>query len=357
MYAALGIAAVFWLAYAERLPVLGLDGLQLAGLWLALVLELFVLTACWGRSASGGPPDKLRHRVLWTTVVVTLLFSFFQNYASYRALLDRLDRLHADVTAQSGDVRAQLLQARYTAEQLKADVIAWSTAPEGTRASAELRVTSDLVDLRGRAQEAAAHLDDIVKSLGTSAPPGSGAATLSGSTLSGSMLTSVRNLADDATQENTRMSQVLQGVEQDWNDNRSKPGMAAELQSAVDPKLWAAIDNAANALEHFEASFKNATTIPVSDLFVVMAVLDLSLVLFPWLLLLLFVSGRREIRIRRIYLDLWALGGGCNALLVRVLDGVPEAKLKDDGYRDPEVQRALEGRTFSDVEYLLSLSS
>jgi hypothetical protein len=79
-------------------------------------------------------------------------------------------------------------------------------------------------------------------------------------------------------------------------------------------------------------------------------------VLFPWLLLLLFVSGRRDMRLRQIYLDLWELGGRTNEVLVRVLDRVDDTFLKVDGYRKPEVRRALEDRTFSDVEYLLCVS-
>jgi hypothetical protein len=78
-------------------------------------------------------------------------------------------------------------------------------------------------------------------------------------------------------------------------------------------------------------------------------------VLFPWLLLLLFVNGRRDIRVRQMYLDLWDLGGGPE-LLVRILDDVDEMALSKDGYKNPAVRHALEDRTFSDVEYLLCLS-
>jgi hypothetical protein len=348
IYAVAGVIVVAAMAYASQLPAFGLDGLQLTGLWVGLVLELFVLLGRWGRSRTGGP-DRLRHRVLWTAVVGALVFSFLLNYDSYRALLDRLGQLHGDITSQTEDIHRQVLSARYDAEQLSDDLRAWSTASEATRASAELRVTSDLTALQLRAQETGSHLDGIVTRLGAKTPSGVGGFSLDQST-------SVRNLAEDAVQENTRMVKVLQSVTDDWTQNRTKPGVAEEIQYAVNPQLWLAIDNTSNAIDRFETSFGKASNIPVSDLFAVIAFLNLSFVLFPWLLLLLFVSGRRELRIRRMYRDLWALGGETNALLVRVLEGVSESKLDANGYTDPEVQRALEDRTFSDVEYLLSLS-
>ena len=278
------------------------------------------------------------------------MFSFLQNYAEYLSLQDRLTQLHGDVLAQTNSVQEQLLHARYDAEILSDDLADWTdTSPIG-RGSLEVRVAADLTNLDGRTQAASTHLRGLVDRLGAAT-----AASQAGQTLSQSTLASVRNLADDAAQETRSLVQTFDFVDQSWQSGRSAPGAGEQLQYAVNPRLWLAIDNASISALLLSDALAKATTVPVGDLIVVMAVLNLSCVLFPWLLLLLFVSGRRDMRLRQIYLDLWDLGGRTNEVLVRVLDRVDDNSLKVDGYRKQEVRRALEDRTFSDIEYLLCL--
>ena len=122
------------------------------------------------------------------------------------------------------------------------------------------------------------------------------------------------------------MVQVLQDVDQGWRTTRTVPGGVERLRISVNPRLWTAIDNASGSAQNLLDALGKATTVPIGDLFVVMAVLNLAVELFPRLLLLLIVNGRRDIRVRQMYLDLWDLGGGPE-LLVRILDDVDETSL------------------------------
>ena len=334
-----------------------MDDVQLLGIWLGIVAALFVLIGRWergpGRTASsaGEPrPGSLHHQAIWLALIGALVFSFLQNYAEYLSLQDRLTQLHGDVIAQTNSVQEQLLHARYDAETLSDDLADWSGTGQAVRGSLEVRVSADLTNLDGRTQEASTHLRGLVDRLGAAT-----AASQSGQSISQSTLASARNLADDAAQETRSMVQTFDSVDQAWQSGRSALGADEQLQYAVNPRLWLAIDNASNSAQLLSDALAKATTVPVGDLFAVMAVLNLSCVLFPWLLLLLFVSGRRDMRLRQIYLDLWDLGGRTNEVLVRVLDRVDDNSLKVDGYKKPEVRRALEDRTFSDIEYLLCL--
>ncbi len=339
VYALLGVGAVF-LAPGFTSSLVGLDVLQLGGIWVAVVAVLCVLTAAGER----------HHRALWITLIAALLFSFLQNYAEYLSLHDRLGQLHGDIINQTSGVQDQLLHARYEAETLHADLHDLTTASASARPAIAARVASDLTILDSRTQEANTHLQGLVRRLGATASAGQ-----AGSALSASLFVTVRNLADDAVQETGRMVQVLQEIDQGWQSTRDETGGVERLRLTVNPSLWTAIDNAAGSATNLGDALGKATTVPVGDLFVVMAVLNLAAVLFPWLLLLLFVNGRRDIRVRQMYLDLWDLGGGPE-LLVRILDDVDEATLGADGYKNPAVRHALEDRTFSDVEYLLCLS-
>ena len=340
VYAVLGVGVLF-LATAFTSTMFGLDVWQLCGIWLALTAAVCVLTVAGER----------HHRALWLALIAALLFSFLQNYAEYLSLRDRLGQLHGDILNQTNDVQDQLLHARYDAETLHDDLLDVAAASAATRPSIDAKVASDLTILDSRTQEASSHLQGLVKRLGTTvAPAGQG-----GSALSESMFASVRNLADDSVQETARMVQVLQDVNQAWQTTRTMPGAAEQLRLSVNPRLWTAIDNASGSAQNLRDALGKATTVPIGDLFVVMAVINLAVVLFPWLLLLLFVNGRRDIRVRQMYLDLWDLGGGPE-LLVRILDDVDEVSLGKDGYKNPAVRHALEDRTFSDVEYLLCLS-
>jgi hypothetical protein len=355
-YAVAGAGAVLLGASLLGRPF-DLDDVQLLGIWLGIVAALFVLTARWdrvtGRSvSSGGEPHAgtLHHQPIWIALIGALVFSFLQNYAEYRSLQDRLTQLHGDVIAQTNSVQEQLLHARYDAETLSDDLAAWASTSEEARSSLEVRVSADLTNLDGQTQEASTHLVALVDRLGATT-----AASQPTPSLSQSTLASVRNLADDAAQEARSVVQTFDAVDQSWQSGRAAPGAGEQLQYAVNPRLWLAIDNASSSAQLLSDALTKATTVPVGDLFVVMAVLNLSCVLFPWLLLLLFVSGRRDMRLRQIYLDLWDLGGRTNEVLVRVLDRVDDTSLKVDGYKKPDVRRALEDRTFSDIEYLLCL--
>ena len=350
-------AGVVLLAAAWIWRPFGLDDVQLLGIWLGVDAALFVLIGRWDRGAGrstaavGEPrPGTLHHQPIWIALIGALVFSFLQNYAEYVSLQDRLTQLHGDVLAQTNSVQEQLLHARYDAEILSDDLADWTDTNAVDRGSLEVRVAADLTSLDGRTQAASTHLRGLVDRLGAAT-----AASLSGQTLSQSTLASVRNLADDAAQETRNLVQTFDFVDQSWQSGRAAPGAGEQLQYAVNPRLWLAIDNASNSSQLLSDALAKATTVPVGDLFVVIAVLNLSCVLFPWLLLLLFVSGRRDMRLRQIYLDLWDLGGRTNEVLVRVLDRVDDNSLKVDGYRKQEVRRALEDRTFSDIEYLLCL--
>jgi hypothetical protein len=343
VYTAAGLLVVL-LTSSITWNLFRLDLLQQIAIWVAVVFVLFVL--------SGETPasERVRHRAIWSTLIAALLFSFLQIYVEYLSLQDRLAQLHSDVIAQANDVQVQLLRARYEAESLNDDLLEWSTATGQTRVSVEARVASDLALLDGRTQEVNSNLQGLVRRLGTTTVGPQGESVLTQSTFA-----SVRNLADDSVLETGRMVQALQDVKELWA-NPSGPGFAERIQFAVNPKLWTAIDNSAASAQHLSEALGKATSVPIADLLAVMAVLNLSAVLFPWLLLLLFIYGRRDNRIRQIYMDLWALGGQTKSLLVRVLDGVPDEKLTAEGHKDLEVRRALEDRTFSDLEYLLCLS-
>jgi hypothetical protein len=343
VYALIGVG-VLTLTSSMTGSLLRVDVWQMSAIWLALTAGVGVLTAAGQR----------HHRALWFALIAALLLSFLQSYAEYLSLRDRLGQLHGDIINQANDVHDQLLRARYDAESLNddlADLADPATAEAATRAGIESKVASDLTILDSRTQEASTHLQGLVKRLGTTAVP----SVQGGSALSESTFASLRNLADDSVQETARMVQVLQDVDQGWQSTRTLPGGAERLQLSVNPRLWTAIDNASGSAQNLRDALVRATSVPIGDLFVVMAVLNLAVVLFPWLLLLLFVNGRRDIRVRQMYLDLWDLGGGPE-LLVRILDDVDEVQLGRDGYKNPAVRHALEDQTFSDLEYLLCLS-
>ena len=342
------VAGLFWFP-------LGLDAFQMVAIGVAVVACVFVLKARWNRSgglassASDASASELHHKPIWIVLVCALLFSALQNYSEYLALHERLAQLNGDVIAEITDVQDQLLQARYSAENLDEDLADWANASEVTRNSLDARVSAVITSLDGRVTEANTRLQRLLTRLNAIA------SSQPGQSLSRSTLTSVRNLTEGAVQETAVMNETLLVVQRAWEANRSTPAAVEPIRYAVNPRLWVAIDTTASSAQRLAEALPKATAVPVGDLLVVIAVLNLSAVLFPWLLLLLFVSGRRDGRLRQIYLDLWELGGRSKDVLVRVLDTVDDDLLRADGYKKPEVRRALEDRTFSDVEYLLCM--
>jgi len=227
--------------------------------------------------------------------------------------------------------RSNCCHARYDAEILSDDLADWSDTNAVARGSLEVRVAADLTNLDGRTQAASTHLRGLVDRWAPP-PPRRRLARPSHSPRWPRCA-----ISPTMPRRNPQPGADFRLVDQSWQSGRAAPGAGEQLQYAVNPRLWLAIDNASNSSQLLSDALAKATTVPVGDLFVVMAVLNLSCVLFPWLLLLLFVSGRRDMRLRQIYLDLWDLGGRTNEVLVRVLDRVDDNSLKVDGYRKPEV--------------------
>jgi hypothetical protein len=338
VYVVSGVVAV-WLADRLTGGFLGFDLWQLEALWLALIVSLAIYVV----------KADVTHKGVWISVVVVVLTTGWLAYGDYLALRSRLDTLHGDVTAQAADVRDQLIFARFNAETLSTDLVSWDNATGVVKAGGETKVTSDFANLRDRTSEARSHLQGVVKLLSPTAQPAPQNQASAQFTVE-----SIRNLADDAVQETEVLSRTLSAVDQAWQTTRTAPGSHDDLIYAVNPGLWLAIDNASNSAQRLADALPQATTVPVDDMFWIIAVLNAGAFLFPWLLLLLFVSGRREVRLRQIYMDLWDLGG--KRLLTRVLDNVPEESLTKNGYEQvANIRRKLEDRTFRDLEYLLCL--
>ena len=332
------------LAIFPDLPVrgVGFDIWQLDAVWIALVSVAYIGTR---RGEQG-------HRLVWAVLVGVLLFVFLENYASYVALQDRLKQLHGDVLALSNATTSGLQAARYDAQALSDDVDLWTRTPNTDRADVEARVSSNLANLAITFQTATNQLQALQDRL--TPPPSQQQQTVptpQPPTLSQSTMAAVRNLAADATQETPALTQQLNDVQQMWDAHRNDPDVSAQLQYAVNPRLWVAIDTAYASAVTLNSALTEATTIPVTDLFTVIAAWNITAVLLPWLLLLLFIEARRDLRLRQIYVDLWSLGGCSDAVLKRSLDISDDRLLTEDGYSKGEVRTALQDQTFSKHDY------